>query len=310
VVTAGEPTPTGDPYTAAFYEDQMAGSRRSAEVVAPWLIDLVRPASVLDVGCGAGTWLRAFVDRGVTDVVGVDGDHVARSLLQIDPGAFRPIDLSRPFDLGCRFDLVLSLEVAEHLEAADAGTLVDSIIHHGDVVAFSAAVPFQGGTHHLNEQWPGYWIDRFAGRGYACLDVARPWLWEHPDIEPWYAQNLFLFVAEGELARDRWAAARDLPTLGRIAAIHPRLHEMWNAVPSPEPAPPDPAVPDPAVPEPAAPDPAPPEPAPPEPAVPDVGSRAHLAAARGHLRELVWLSAALPGSVARALRRRRAARGG
>lgn len=285
VVTAGEPTLAAGPYAAAYYEHQMPGSRRSAEVVAPWLIDLVRPASVLDVGCGAGTWLRAFVDRGVTDVVGVDGDHVARSLLQVDPGAFRPADISRPFHLGRRFDLVLSLEVAEHLDAADAGTLVDSIVRHGDVVAFSAAVPFQGGTHHVNEQWPGYWIDRFAARGYACLDVARPWLWDHPGVEPWYAPNLFLFVAEGELARDRWAAARVLPTLGRIAAVHPRLHELWNAVPPP------------------------PDRAPPEPAPPDRGPRAHLAAARGHLRELGRLAAALPGSVARAIRRRWAARG-
>jgi hypothetical protein len=74
---------------------------------------------------------------------------------------------------------------------------------------------------------------------------------------------------------------------------------MWNAVPSPEPAPPDPAVPEPAAPDPA-----------PEPAAPDVGPRAHLAAARGHLRELWRLAAALPGSVARALRRHRAARRG
>jgi SAM-dependent methyltransferase len=218
-------------YAAGFYEDQSDGSLRSARVVAPSLIELVGPRSVLDVGCGVGTWLRAFVDSGVTDVVGLDGHHVEESLLQIDPALFRPTDLSRPFDLGRRFHLVLCLEVAEHLDAGAAETLVRSLAGHGDVIAFSAAVPFQGGTHHVNEQWPAYWIERFEAHGYACLDVLRPMLWNRPEVEWWYAQNLLLFVAEDELADPRWATAQALPTFGKIAAVHPRLHEVRHEPP-------------------------------------------------------------------------------
>ena len=32
-----------------------------------------RPISLLDVGCGPGAWLRAAMDLGVQDAVGVDG---------------------------------------------------------------------------------------------------------------------------------------------------------------------------------------------------------------------------------------------
>src|SRR5437764_15267703 len=32
-----------------------------------------RPESLLDVGCGQGTWLRAALDLGIKDVCGLDG---------------------------------------------------------------------------------------------------------------------------------------------------------------------------------------------------------------------------------------------
>jgi SAM-dependent methyltransferase len=268
--TAGETAAGQGTYATGFYEGQLAGSLRSAEVVVPLLIDLVRPASVLDVGCGVGTWLRAFVGLGVTDVVGVDGDYVDRSLLQIDPEAFRPTDISRPLDLGRRFDLVISLEVAEHLDAGDADTLVDSIVRHGDAVAFSAAVPFQDGTHHVNEQWPDYWIDKFAARSYACLDILRPTLWDRPEVEFWYAQNLFLFVAEDELAGERWAAVNSLPTFNHVNAIHPRLYQAQH-----QPAP-----------------------------VAAIGPKAQAAIVRQSLRDLGRVAATMPGSVYRAARKR------
>ncbi|MEO6221507.1 MAG: hypothetical protein ABIO81_13825, partial [Ginsengibacter sp.] len=45
----------------------------SSSKVVPILIDMFKPSSVLDVGCGIGTWLKSFMDLGVTDVIGIDG---------------------------------------------------------------------------------------------------------------------------------------------------------------------------------------------------------------------------------------------
>jgi len=76
-------------------------------VVVPILINLVKPASVLDVGCGIGTWLSVFNKEGVMDYFGIDGDYVDRELLSgfIDPDHFKAVDLSGPFDLKRKFDL-------------------------------------------------------------------------------------------------------------------------------------------------------------------------------------------------------------
>jgi ribosomal protein L11 methylase PrmA len=61
-------------YTDAYYRALRDGARRSAEVVVPLVLRLTRLRSVLDVGCGRGTWLAVFRENGVEDVCGVDGD--------------------------------------------------------------------------------------------------------------------------------------------------------------------------------------------------------------------------------------------
>jgi 2-polyprenyl-3-methyl-5-hydroxy-6-metoxy-1,4-benzoquinol methylase len=139
---------------------------RSAELVVPILIDLFRPRSVIDVGCGVAGWLAVFREHGVSDICGIDGAWVKAVQLKIDPGKFREIELVEPFRLERRFDLVLSLEAAEHLPLKSAPGFVESIARLGPVIVFSAAVPFQGGTNHLNEQWPDFWIKLFNECGY------------------------------------------------------------------------------------------------------------------------------------------------
>src|SRR5579862_3100091 len=65
--------------------------------------------------------------------------------------------LDRPFNLGRSFDLAMSFEVAEHLPPDAAKGFVDSLTRLAPLVLFSAAIPFQGGVGHINEQWPEYW---------------------------------------------------------------------------------------------------------------------------------------------------------
>ena len=62
-----------------------------------------------------------------------------------------------------------------------------------DVVLFSAAIPGQGGTHHLNERWPSYWANLFGSAGYDVLDVVRANIWDDARVEWWYRQNLLVF---------------------------------------------------------------------------------------------------------------------
>lgn len=167
------------PYGPSFYAGQSDGSLRSARAIAPIVTDLVKPRSVLDVGCGVGTWLAAFAELGVTDYLGVDGDYVDRTALRIPSERFVSMDLASPVSLGRRFDLAVCLEVAEHLPLSAAAGLVGFLTEAAPVVLFSAAVPGQGGTCHVNERWPPFWRLLFERRGYSRLDPIRPRVWRN-----------------------------------------------------------------------------------------------------------------------------------
>ena len=133
------------------------------------------------------------------DVVGVDGDYVNPEQLAIARERFLAHDLSTPLKVGRRFDLVQSLEVAEHIAAEHADLFVENLVKHGDVILFSAAVPHQGGEHHVNEQPPQYWRERFKARGYDVFDWLRPRIADRREIKAWYRYNSLIYAnAKGQ----------------------------------------------------------------------------------------------------------------
>ena len=213
------------PFPPELFERNADESRRSAEVVVPHVLALLGGTqSALDVGCGVGGWLAALRDHGVTDVVGLEAGDPRADQLLVPPDVIRPVDLEEPFSVGRTFDLIVCLEVAEHLPAASATGLVSSFAAHGDAVLFSAAIPGQGGDHHINEQWPAYWHERFEAEGYDCFDILRRSFWTHPEVVWWYGQNLLLFARADR--SERLKQSGHVPG-EPLPLIHPTLYESW-----------------------------------------------------------------------------------
>ena len=216
-------------YDDKFYSSQSGPSLRSAFAVVPILIDLIRPNSVVDVGCGVGTWLTAFRENGVADILGIDGEYVDRKRLQIPEECFLSMDLSNPISqINRRFDLALCLEVAEHIPERSAGSLIDFITALSPVVFFSAAIPGQGGAGHVNEQWPDYWCRHFTDRGYQILDVIRPKIWNITQVEPWYCQNSFLYIQGAQLhCYPELLESGSRPAHLPLRVVHPELFRRF-----------------------------------------------------------------------------------
>lgn len=210
------------PYTEEFFQGNSEWARSAAQEIVPLVIEMFRPRSVVDVGCGAGSWLAAFQRHGVVEIQGVDGDYVSRAQLEISPEQFRPFDLTKPLHLDRQFDLVVSLEVAEHLPPEAAQTFVRSLTRLGPAVLFSAAIPGQGGVNHLNEQWPDYWARLFRAEGYEPVDWLRKRIWQNGRVEWYYAQNSITYARPDYIAAHpalRREYERTAPA--QLSLVHP-----------------------------------------------------------------------------------------
>jgi len=188
-------------YSQQFYDMIAEGSLSSANVIVPIVARYLPTRSVCDVGCGTGVWLRVFKQHGTERIVGMDGDYVDTAKLLIPRECFRPTDLTQPLPQGERFDLVISLEVAEHLPESCAQQFVRDLTQLSDCVLFSAAIPRQGGTGHVNEQWQSYWARLFDAEGFAVFDLIRPRVWYSPDVAPWYTQNTLVYTKDPDVQR-------------------------------------------------------------------------------------------------------------
>lgn len=208
-------------YTDDFFGEMVTTSGKAAEFIVPDLIQKTNCQSVLDLGCGTGEWLRVWQKCGIKDILGVDGDYISKESIKISADKFQTHNLETKFDAGRKFDLAMSVEVAEHLPESAADTFVDSLTQHSDLILFSAAVPGQVGTWHINEQWQEYWQKKFESRGYETIDYIRKKWWNNPHIVWWYRQNILIFVKS-----DKWDKYPELKKMKSKYAgkIMPNIH--------------------------------------------------------------------------------------
>lgn len=177
-----------------YNHEEHTHNLRDPKKIVPEIIRLLNPKSVIDVGCGTGTFLNVFKQYGVNDILGLDGPWVNKTLLlnNINSEEFQECNLEEEFKLNKKYDLVISLEVAEHLSTDSADMFIQNLINSGNVILFSAAIPNQGGQNHINEQWLTYWEALFLKYNYVIHDIMRPLFWDDPEMFWWYKQNMVI----------------------------------------------------------------------------------------------------------------------
>lgn len=218
-------------YNDAFFDYITIGSMRSAAIVVPVMLQHYPACSILDVGCGRGAWLAEWDRAGVKDYLGLDGNYVDRKKLLISRERFRSQELTMSFDLARKFDLAICLEVGEHIVPEATETFIDNICRHADAVLFSAAVPGQGGTGHVNEQNCEFWRGRFAARGYRLFDFVREAIHAHDMVEPWYRFNSMYFARGESIAKlSPTALASEIEDDEQIPDFAPTIWHLRNAV--------------------------------------------------------------------------------
>jgi 2-polyprenyl-3-methyl-5-hydroxy-6-metoxy-1,4-benzoquinol methylase len=120
----------------AFVHSETVYNTGSASEIVPIINQIIRPKSVVDVGCGLGTFLKVFKDQGVQRVLGIDGEWVDKALLSknISITEFIVADLEKEITINEKFDLAISLEVAEHISENSADLFIRSLTNISKVI--------------------------------------------------------------------------------------------------------------------------------------------------------------------------------
>ena len=208
-------------YTDNFFDYHLQESTRSAKEVIPLILKYITPSTVIDIGCGVGTWLAVWKGMGVK-IIGVDGLYIRENELLIDSKEFIASDLDNGIEIDKAFDLVTCLEVAEHIKPESADNFISTLCQLGDIILFSAAIPGQEGTLHINEQYPAYWIKKFAENNFAPFDCIREKIWNNKNISWWYRQNIMFYVKNDAIDKYPMIKAEYKEVL---PLVHPELFD-------------------------------------------------------------------------------------
>lgn len=227
-------------YNENFYKNRHTDTLYSAKKILGIVKSIIpqqQISSVLDFGCGIGTWLSILKNKNCK-ITGIDGPWVPKQYLVIPQQDFLSMDILQSLSdtssnlwLLSKYNLSISLEVAEHISQNLAYRFIEFLTKKSDYILFSAAIPGQTGDGHVNEQWPSYWAEKFDHYSFELFDVIRHEIWDDEQIPFWYRQNCFLGARKGLL---------NLPSERRVSGkkfdiVHPRQFEFTYRTDSPQP---------------------------------------------------------------------------
>lgn len=182
----------------------------STYISAKIILDVIwkyldEPTSIIDVGCGAGGFSKAFEDKGIKEYYLIDHPSLnITNLLVSRKDRFIPVDLDTTVPERRNVDVAICTEVVEHLTAERGEAIVEFLTQCADYIIFSAAIPRQGGLGHINEKWHNHWHSEFSKFGFEYFDGFKPYLLPNQEIHYWLTQNLFIYTRKGKIDRSTW----------------------------------------------------------------------------------------------------------
>jgi len=168
-------------YSERYFRRRQRGMRDKEIKAGEILSNLFNIESMVDFGCGLGSYLEGVLKGKTEKVLGIDICY--DRLIKYVPEQMQKFiiwgDAGKELDVG-KWDCVFSLETAEHLLPETANTFVDNMVNASSrLIVFRAAMSFS--KWHLNPGKPReYWLEKFADRGCKELfneeeKLAKAW---------------------------------------------------------------------------------------------------------------------------------------
>lgn len=148
-------------YNDEFFEWHLVYARDYQLKTFSWFLDKYKPRSVIDFGCGIGSYLEVAFEKEIL----VKGYDVSEFASKYTPPQLRQFieytDCTKRIELK-KYDCVLSFETAEHIQPEGTDQFVDNLKRAmGKYILFTGAPPGQDGCGHINLQPREYWIEKF-----------------------------------------------------------------------------------------------------------------------------------------------------
>jgi len=184
-------------YTESFHIAIESEERPQAKRIAEYVKTYINPSTFYDFGCSSGLYLREIKAR--LPLISSKGfefskEAVARALCEdvCETDLTTPLSLAKPPNT-----LGLCLEVLEHIPDETHAAVLSNLTRNCDTLLFSAALPGQGGTGHINCRPRIDWIRRFHALGWVVDADATQHLVAFMKKGPhmvWFLANAIVFV--------------------------------------------------------------------------------------------------------------------
>jgi len=140
------------------YDQIDSEEKPMADRLAAWIKSELVPESILDIGCGPGTYVRSFRLEGMS-ATGLDIDERVHGQEHLTFKSLLDIDSESA-------DVVICLEVAEHIDPALEDSVVERVASTvKKTLIWTAAAVGQGGIGHINCKDKQEWADKLATAG-------------------------------------------------------------------------------------------------------------------------------------------------
>lgn len=162
--------------------------------------------SIVDFGCGIGSFIEGALFEGCERVKGVDiAAEVARMYASSHVrDLIHTVDVTQPMEIET-FECAVSFETAEHIDPEGTQQFLDNLCASAEkYILFTAAPPERGSNNptHINSRPMDFWVQEIEARGFThsrmfTSDLRLVWGLS-PHLVPTYmTQDLRAFVAHG-----------------------------------------------------------------------------------------------------------------
>lgn len=186
-------------YSDRYYNRHLIRYRKWENKVGEYLYNELKPNSVLDLGCGVGSYLEGFLNAGCKDLLGIElnFNNAKKYIVNNIYSFIVEGNVTQDLNLNRKFDCVISFEVGEHIYPDGTRMFVNNLTSYSDkYIILTAAPPGQRGTGHINLLDKNIWIDFVVSKGFLYKeDLVEKYKikWKKFKVGYYIINNLMIF---------------------------------------------------------------------------------------------------------------------